>query len=360
MAKPFVMTDKLCVYSAADLQSRVRRRAGETKLGERMRALPGNQSWIDELAVSPAKFVLLGLPEDIGIRANYGRGGAWSAWEPALVALLNMQSNALLDGEELLLLGHVDFSDLMHESDSLDLKTREGMEAIRALTAQVDERVWPVIHAIAKAGKIPIVIGGGHNNAFPILRGMAEGRVAGNSAQEKSLNVLNLDAHSDLRAMEGRHSGNGFRYAWESGYIDRYCIAGLQQQYISAAGLDFLRENEQRIKALSFEELFIYNSSADAIRNSVETARDFFDTTATGIEIDLDLVQNTPSSAKTPSGISPNQARQFAYLAAKELNAAYLHLAEAAPVLSHIKADNKTGKLLAFLVTDFVKGKKNR
>jgi predicted AAA+ superfamily ATPase len=33
-----------------------------------------------------------------------------------------------------------------------------------------------------------------------------------------------------------------------------------------------------------------------------------------------------------------------------------LQYAEAAPVLSHIKADNKTGKLIAYLISDFIKG----
>ena len=39
-----------------------------------------------------------------------------------------------------------------------------------------------------------------------------------------------------------------------------------------------------------------------------------------------------------------------------EKNMVYFHLAEAAPILSHIKADNKTGKLIAYLISDFVKG----
>ena len=61
------------------------------------------------------------------------------------------------------------------------------------------------------------------------------------------------------------------------------------------------------------------------------------------------------TSAKTSSGISPIQARQYVYKCATELNAIYLHIAEGAPVLSHIKADNKTGKLIAYLMTDFMK-----
>jgi formiminoglutamase len=63
-----------------------------------------------------------------------------------------------------------------------------------------------------------------------------------------------------------------------------------------------------------------------------------------------------PSSAKTSSGISPIQARQYINQCATQLDVKYLHVAEGAPVLSHIKADNKTGKLIAYLMTDFIKG----
>jgi formiminoglutamase len=72
----------------------------------------------------------------------------------------------------------------------------------------------------------------------------------------------------------------------------------------------------------------------------------------------MDTIQNIPSSAKTSSGISANNARQYVTWCAKNTNAAYLHIAEAAPVLSHIKTDNKTGKLIAYLVTDFMKSVK--
>jgi formiminoglutamase len=75
-----------------------------------------------------------------------------------------------------------------------------------------------------------------------------------------------------------------------------------------------------------------------------------------GIEIDLDAITNVPSSAKTSSGLSPIQARQYVYHSANQLSALYFHIAEGAPILSHIKADNKTGKLIAYLMTDFMKG----
>jgi hypothetical protein len=42
---------------------------------------------------------------------------------------------------------------------------------------------------------------------------------------------------------------------------------------------------------------------------------------------------------------------------ASKCNVVYFHIAEAAPVLSHIKTDLKTGKLIAYLITDYLKAR---
>jgi formiminoglutamase len=349
MEKKFDQMNTLQIYLSKELQSRFRKRAGETKLGETVQRVTDAANWFGELQKSDAHFVLLGLPEDIGIRANQGRGGAWSAWEPALSALLNMQSNDWLHGKEMLVLGHIDFSDWMKATDALDLKSESGLQRAREITAEVDKRVFPVIEKIIAAGKIPIIIGGGHNNSYPIIRAAAE--------KLGAMNIVNLDAHSDLRPAEGRHSGNGFRYAWDENYLAQYAIVGLQENYAGKQSLDFMRANSKQIRAFTFEDLFIYRPQTDLIGTILNELKAFLDSTKScGLEIDLDLIQNTPSSAKTSSGISANQARQFVYQVARQFHPKYLHLAEAAPVLSHIKADNKTGKLLAYLISDFVKG----
>jgi formiminoglutamase len=38
------------------------------------------------------------------------------------------------------------------------------------------------------------------------------------------VNAINFDAHSDFRILEGRHSGNGFSYAYEEGFLKKYFI----------------------------------------------------------------------------------------------------------------------------------------
>ena len=67
----------------------------------------------DFLRQSDARFVLLGIPEDIGVRANLGQAGADTGWLAFLQSFLNMQSNDFLDGHEMMLLGHFDFGDTL-------------------------------------------------------------------------------------------------------------------------------------------------------------------------------------------------------------------------------------------------------
>lgn len=76
---------------------------------------------------------------------------------------------------------------------------------------KIDAVVAETVKKILSAGKIPITIGGGHNNAFGIIKGASE-------AFEKPVNVLNIDAHTDLRKLEHRHSGNGFSFALKKGF----------------------------------------------------------------------------------------------------------------------------------------------
>ncbi len=103
----------------------------------------------------------MGLPEDIGVRANYGRGGTYSAWKPSLDFLINMQSNEFLKGDEILILGHVDFTDLMAIANELNYKIEDDINTAKELVVEVDERVAAVISKIISAGKTPVLVGGG-------------------------------------------------------------------------------------------------------------------------------------------------------------------------------------------------------
>ena len=76
-----------------------------------------------------------------------------------------------------------------------------------------------------------------------------------------------------------------------------------------------------------------------------------------GIELDLDAIPNIPSSAMTLSGFSVDKARHFVYYFGKHQNASYFHICEGAPTLDDSKNNHLTGKLIASLITDFMKAK---
>ena len=89
-------------YHKQDILSVTRIRRYETKLGERVQVLADPSSLEKSLQESSASFVLLGIPEDIGVKANMGIGGTDSAWLAFLHSFLNIQSNDFLEGGEIL------------------------------------------------------------------------------------------------------------------------------------------------------------------------------------------------------------------------------------------------------------------
>jgi formiminoglutamase len=335
------------VYTRKEIDRFLRTRKQETRIGEDIGFAKSAENWKEELQASPCRFVLLGIPEDIGVKANYGRGGAHTAWKPALESFLNQQSNAFLDGNPVFVLGHIYVDDLMEKAAHLTAKTGADIDQLRNLVTELDERVAAVIEQIILLNKIPIVVGGGHNNAYPIIKGSSK-------AKALPVNVINCDPHSDFRPLEGRHSGNGFSYAWNEKFLQRYSVFALHEQYNTAQVLKEFTTHNANLFYTTYEDIFIRENKTftTALQHNIG----FVKHAACGVEIDLDAITNVPSSAKTSSGISPVQARQYAYQCGKQLSVLYFHIAEGAPILSHIKADNKTGKLIAYLITDFMKG----
>ncbi len=339
-------------YSKEDVLSLTSIRRFETKIGERIKIISATEEWIEELQHSAAKFVLLGIPEDIGVKANFGMGGADTAWLPFLSSFVNLQSNDFFTGEDVLMLGHFDFGDVKYLIENNAFNQDELIEAYRHAVVRIDEEVEDLIKVIASFKKIPIVVGGGHNNAYPVIKGVAKGLHKAGELPLAQINVINLDAHADFRNTEGRHSGNAFHYAAEDGYLGKYCIIGLHENYVPQSVLMDIH-NDPFIDYISFEEIFLHERKN--FMQAVAHAAHFTEDTSTGIEVDLDVVENVLCSAATPSGITPLNARQFVTFAARAAKPAYLHICEGAVQLPDGRKQESIGKLISFLVSDFIK-----
>lgn len=335
------MQETLQVYTPEIIQNYISSRAGETRLGDHIHTVPQNTSWQIALSQTPARYVILGIPEDIGVRANGGTGGAQTGWQPFLKAFLNIQENEFCSGKDIFLLGQIDTAALMEQYGE-----QEDAEILRQGTAELDAILYPVIREIVSWGKIPILIGGGHNNAYPLLKGLSLGK-------EQAVNVINMDAHADFRALEGRHSGNGFHYAYAEQYLKHYAAFGLHEAYNNTEIWQHFHQNKDLFYT-SFEQIFL--RAALDFETALSKNLDHVQNSYYGIELDLDCIADTLSSAASPVGFSRNEALRYLYRAGGHQNAAYLHLTEGVALRADGQAYPMTGKLLSYLAQAFIKG----
>ncbi len=323
-------------------QQLVQKRQGETKFFENVAFATSEISIEEQLKKSSAEFVLFGIAEDIGVRANGGKTGAKNAWDTVLKTLLNIQSNHYTKPSRLLVLGHFDFDELEPKSSG-----NKDLKKLRKKVNIIDAEVTNLVHLIKKSGKIPIAIGGGHNNAYGMIKGCA-------LALNSKINSINFDAHTDFRTLEGRHSGNGFSYAMDEGFLERYFIFGVQENYTSESIYKNIKKSEP-IDFISFESIDVRKEIS--FGKALEKGQEFVCQQPFGIELDCDAIAHCPSSAMTPTGFDSTQARRFVYNMGKNFNAAYLHICEAAPKLNPKKRDYNVGKMIVALIMDFIQAK---
>lgn len=335
-----------------DILAATHLRKFETKLGEVVHCLKEGKDITAQLEENPAQYIVFGIPEDIGVIANLGKAGAATAWQPFVHAFLNIQSNDFLTGENILLAGCFDFSEEKKLINVNADNEEEKIQAYRSLVSRIDAEVEELVKVIAALKKIPVMIGGGHNNAYPAIKGAAKGLLKAGMLPLAQINCINLDAHTDLRPPEGRHSGNAFRYADEDGYLGKYCMIGVHENYIQQnVWMDIV--NNPFMDCITYEDIFIHEK-----RNFIQAllhAAAFTENNYTGIELDLDAVERVLSSAFTPSGIRTQHARQYVSFMAERTDAAYLHICEGAAEMENNVSDTSTGKLISYLVADFIR-----
>ena len=334
--------DKLVLFKTHNLDTLLNKRANESKFGEHIQLLSNSTNIYESLTTLDVDYVIIGIPEDVGVFANYGNRGTANAWNATLKVLLNIQSNEFTNPNKVLILGHLDFSKEMEKIEHYDASDKKHIEKARKLTEKIDKHVTDLIYQIVRSGKKPIVIGGGHNNAYGNIKGTS-------LAFKKPINAVNFDAHSDFRREEGRHSGNGFSYAYSEGFLKNYFIFGLHENYTS----DHIFKVLNKFKALqfnTFEALIIRKDKK--FKAELERAAKHVADKPFGVEVDCDAITFIPSSAMTPSGFSIKKARAFVSYFGKHSNAAYLHICEAAPTT---ETETIVGKLITYLITDFMR-----
>ena len=189
-------------------------RISETRVGQKIARTQSEQ----------VKYVILGIEESVGPMANFGLRGSENAFESFVRFFLNMQSHEQFTGENIFIAGRI--RDISHTDTIAEAKEK---------VAELDEFVENLIQEVLLPHQVLIVIGGGHNNALPLMK---------YAGKNKKLQVVNVDPHADCRMVEGRHSGNSFSMALENNWIDRYTVLGLHEAYNNQYIRDFLQQHK--------------------------------------------------------------------------------------------------------------------
>src|SRR4051812_23618444 len=156
-------------------------RADDVRLGQIMTAWDGEPS-----AFRPRRPVVLGFPQDEGVRRNGGRPGAALAPGAIRSWLYRLTAWDAASGTDLSRLCPLDLG---------DLRTTTNLEEDQA-------NLGAVVAAVLAAGAVPVVLGGGHETAY--------GHYLGYAGAKRPVAILNIDAHLDVRPLlHGQgHSGS--------------------------------------------------------------------------------------------------------------------------------------------------------
>lgn len=350
------MNSPLICYRESDIASLTVTRDNELRVWQELAFLDPNSHYTDALkdaADFGIRYVLIGICEDIGPRANCGQGGATDGWQAFLKRFLNIASNQFLDASKVLLLGEVDCRELQQAADLLPPNSPDTLKTLRELCELVDQRVSDVLEAIFAAGLEPIVIGGGHNNAYGILNGLYR-------AKQSKANAINFDPHADFRPLEGRHSGNPFSYAYHEQLLAQYHVIGLHEQKNNQHIINGLKQAGASFT--SYQDILV-RRRIDLTRACQNALAGFNPALPLGVEVDVDAISFMPVSAFTNCGFAAHDAEHFVYLAASEKQAAYLHLCEAAP-RNHpaglAQGQVEAGQVLTALVCSYLQARQAR
>jgi len=169
--------------------------------------------------------VVVGFPQDEGVRRNHGRPGAAEAPGQIRHWLYRMTTSDCAADV------HLAPGCLL---DAGDVRTTDDLEDSQNVLAEV-------IAGILRSSAIPIVLGGGHETAY--------GHYLGYLVAHKPPGILNIDAHLDVRPFTPGHghSGSPFRQALEHPSDplpgNRYVCLGAQAQAVSREHFRFAREH---------------------------------------------------------------------------------------------------------------------
>lgn len=288
-----------------------RRDPNDPRMGEIVRRDPAE--------LNSADIVILGCPQDEGVRRNFGREGAAKA--PSAIRKQFYKLTTFNVRKRIFDLGDVPLERSLEETH---------------------ENLSHVLAELLKAGKRIILLGGGNDISY--ASGTAMARTFGPSEWIG----INIDAHLDVRIAEQRNSGTPYRQLLEEGSLipDHFYEVGFQSHLTSPVYYEYIRDlGVHRISL----ELLRSRSEAD-IELSEQIRQKFIAhsssfSTFFGFDIDVIRSADAPAtSAPSPLGLRAGEFIQLVKYAASLANTRIVEFSEMNP---RYDVDDRTAKLVA-------------
>jgi formimidoylglutamase len=282
----------------------------------------------DTALYDSAEIVILGCPQDEGVRRIDGRVGAAQA--PDAIRAQFYRLTTLNINKRMFDLGDIRIGSSLEETH--DTQTA-------------------VVSRLIRDGKRVIVLGGGSDISFP--DGVAMADVFG---PDWWIGV-NIDAQLDVRIADRRSSGTPYRQLLEGGHLrpDYFYEVAYQTHFASPVYYDYIRE--LGVNRISLELL---RSRAEADLELKEQIRHKFighsSSLNTFFGFDMDAVRSADApgtSSPSPLGLRAGEFIQLVKYAASLANTRIIEFTEVNP---QFDIDNRTTKLVAIGMHRFCTG----
>jgi formiminoglutamase len=259
-----------------------------------------------------AEIVILGCPQDEGVRRNKGRAGAAQAPNEIRKHFYRMSNFAI-------------------KVKIFDLGNTTAQNSLEEIHERQSEIVWKLI----TDGKRVISLGGGNDIAFPDCKAVA---VALNTVL-----AFNIDAHFDVRADASSNSGTPYRQLLEGSWLkaENFYEIGWQPQANSPVYFEYLQSIGANL--IGLEEIRRQPNVLGRLREVLQKSNcnGFF----FGFDLDAVRASDAPGvSAASPLGLTAESFCALSELAGSFAQTRVIEFSEMNP---NFDVDGRTAKLTA-------------
>ncbi len=293
--------------------------------------LRGEKNFSDDVLVG-----IVGVPTDDGVKRNGGRIGAKDA--PGVIREEFYKRTPFVIGKE------KSPSDIP-VFDFGDIKIGKTLE-------ETHDKLAEVVHSIIASNIIPIVLGGGHDIAYPNFLGFSKGK--------QTVGVINIDTHLDYRKpIPKRNSGTSFRQI-----LDHHLSALNAMNFVEVGIQSFTNSNEHYSELVERGATIfsLRDVREDGITKVLDLSYELATTSTDSLYIsfDVDAVRSSDApgvSAPLPTGLTAEEFLTAALFAGKRRKTKIIDIVEVNPKYD---VDNRTAKIAALAMMYFITGIANR